>query len=285
MSDEQTTSSQPLTDEALAEAFPGQDLDHIKSMMGKMDGQSGEADATSTDDPSSTETEDESETVEYPEWIPEKYRNGTVEDAMKATAEGYKALESKLGKPDGTTSDTGSTSEDESGDEGDDNSVSMRDVEQEFLEDGKVSKATYDAMEAKGISKDVIDGYLAGQQAIANQRVTKVHEAVGGEEKYGDMLKWASENWTSEEITAFDNTMKGVDDAAIMLAVRGLKAVYNEANPADPNLVTGESGKVAAGGSFESSAQMTEAMRDPRYATDPAYRKEVEQKLARSTFW
>ena len=34
---------------------------------------------------------------------------------------------------------------------------------------------------------------------------------------------------------------------------------------------------------FESSAQVIEAMNDPRYAKDPAFRKQVEDKIARST--
>ena len=34
---------------------------------------------------------------------------------------------------------------------------------------------------------------------------------------------------------------------------------------------------------FESSAQVIEAMNDKRYQTDPAYRKAVEDKIARST--
>jgi len=34
---------------------------------------------------------------------------------------------------------------------------------------------------------------------------------------------------------------------------------------------------------FESVAQVTEAMNDPRYANDPAYRKQVELKLAKSS--
>ena len=35
--------------------------------------------------------------------------------------------------------------------------------------------------------------------------------------------------------------------------------------------------------SFGSVAQVTEAMNDPRYSKDPAFRKEVEDKLARSS--
>ena len=34
---------------------------------------------------------------------------------------------------------------------------------------------------------------------------------------------------------------------------------------------------------FESVHQVTEAMNDPRYAKDPAFRKRVEDKIARSS--
>ena len=97
------------------------------------------------------------------------------------------------------------------------------------------------------------------------------------------MLEWASENWSDAEVKAFDAAMKGVDDAAISLAVRGLKADYQGANPTDPNLLTGDAGNVGTGGtSYASKAEMTAAMSDPRYATDPAYRKEVERAIERS---
>lgn len=281
MSEEQTETSQPLTDEQLAEAFPGQDLDHVKAMMGKMDGEG------ATVSPSADETPaDEPETVQYPDYIPEKFRSGTVEEAMQKLADSYKGLESKLGKPDASeaTSDESSTSE-ESDDGEQPAAISMRDVEQEFMDKGSISDATYNAMAEKGISREVIDGYIAGQQAIANQRVTKVHDAVGGEEKYSDMLKWAAENWSEGEIQAFDTIMKGVDDASIMMAVRGLRADYNAANPADPNLVTGDGGSVPAGAAYESKAEMVAEMSDPRYARDPAFRKAVEQKIARSNIW
>jgi hypothetical protein len=280
MSDEnQTATEQPLTDEQLAEAFPGQDLDHVKSMMGKMDGEGADV-SPAADEPAGGE-----ETVEYPEYIPEKFRSGTVEEAMQKLADSYKGLESKLGKPkEDVTSEENSTSE-ESDDGEQPQAISMRDVEQEFMDKGSISDATYNAMAEKGISREVIDGYIAGQQAIANQRVTKVHDAVGGEEKYADMLKWAAENWSEGEIQAFDSIMKGVDEASIMMAVRGLRADFNTANPADPNLVTGDSGQPAQGNAYESKAEMVAEMSDPRYAKDPAFRKAVEQKIARSNIW
>ena len=47
-------------------------------------------------------------------------------------------------------------------------------------------------------------------------------------------------------------------------------------------MIDGDSVNISAD-AFESVAQITEAMNDPRYATDPAFRKKVEDKIARST--
>ena len=48
------------------------------------------------------------------------------------------------------------------------------------------------------------------------------------------------------------------------------------------SLFEGETENVT-GEVFQSVAQVTEAMNDPRYQKDPAFRKEVEDKLARSS--
>ena len=47
----------------------------------------------------------------------------------------------------------------------------------------------------------------------------------------------------------------------------------------------GGSGAVSSGGRFESTAELTAAMGDPRYAKDPAYRQAVADKLAKSSLF
>jgi hypothetical protein len=277
------TENQPLTDEQLSEAFPGQDLDHVKAMMGKMDGEGAVV------SPNADEAESGSEAVQYPDYIPEKYRHGTVEEAHQKMAEGYKNLESRLGKPEDSsdpkpeaTSDESSTGEES--DAGEAPAISMRDVEQEFLKDGAVSDATYKAMEAKGIDRAIIDGYLAGQQAIADKRVSRVHNEVGGQEAYGKMIEWARDNWGEADVEAFDKAMRSPEDTAVMLAVRGLRADYERAN--GPALLKGEAGEAPSSGDvYESKAEMVAEMGDPRYAKDPAFRAKVQAKLSRSKIW
>lgn len=135
-------------------------------------------------------------------------------------------------------------------------------------------------MNEAGFSKSLVDSWIAGQDALANTTRDSMYELAGGEEQYGQMVQWASDNLPESEVDAFNATMNTQDANLIKLAVQGLFARYR--SEAEPNLIQGNNSSEATGGTFESTAQMTEAMRDPRYATDPAYRQAVANKLARS---
>ena len=63
------------------------------------------------------------------------------------------------------------------------------------------------------------------------------------------------------------------------MAVKGLYAQFISAGGNPPDLSQGgTSGSSVV--PFGSAAQVTESMRDPRYATDPAFRANVEKRLA-----
>ena len=63
------------------------------------------------------------------------------------------------------------------------------------------------------------------------------------------------------------------------MAVRGLYSQFASAGGKAPNLIQGNTSGSAVK-PFNAAAQVTEAMRDPRYKNDPAYRKTVEDRLA-----
>jgi len=67
----------------------------------------------------------------------------------------------------------------------------------------------------------------------------------------------------------------------VKLAVSGLQSKYQSAEGSDPALIAGQSAP-SSGGNYGSWAEVTTAMRDPRYARDPAYRQSVADKLGRS---
>ncbi|MBN9348932.1 MAG: hypothetical protein J0I48_22480 [Devosia sp.] len=152
----------------------------------------------------------------------------------------------------------------------------------EYTKNGSLSTETRAAIVAKGITEQTLNDYIAGQEAIAAGIRTDVFSTVGGEEAYTSMVAWAGKGGlTPAEVASFDKVMDSGDVGQIKLAVAGLHAKFTAAGGTEPKLLGGGS-EPDGGDVFTSRAQVTSAMRDPRYAKDPAYRAEVQAKLGRS---
>lgn len=152
--------------------------------------------------------------------------------------------------------------------------------ENEFAETGALSTESYDALEKAGIPKAIVDQYIEGQKAIAASQTAEAHSLVGGADNYKAMVSWAATTLGDAEKAAFNSAVdKGGADAK--LAIAGLNAQFRSAQGTAPKLLNGfaaQGGDAVAG--YRSTAELTQAMSDPRYAKDPAYRKDVEAKLA-----
>lgn len=154
---------------------------------------------------------------------------------------------------------------------------------QEFAKDGKLSDASYQTFEKLGIPKVAVDAHIAGLQAQTASYVGQIHQAAGGKEAYDAMVNWAKANYTPAEVTAFDSTLRTMDAGQMTMAVNGLKARFTAANGTGGTLITPNPGGGNTGDAvFSSQAEMTTAMRDPRYAKDAAYRAEVARKVSNS---
>lgn len=151
----------------------------------------------------------------------------------------------------------------------------------EFANSGTLSEASYKKLADAGIPKEVVDAYIEGQQAKADLVVEKVVSSVGGMETYSKMIEWAKANLSAEEIAAYDKVATQGDPYTAQLAAEGLYRRYTNAVGTNNRFITGSTNNVATD-VFHSTAQITQAMRDPRYRSDPAYRREVAEKLARS---
>lgn len=146
---------------------------------------------------------------------------------------------------------------------------------------GTLSDETFAALDKAGIPKDTVDAYIAGQQAIAQQAIDGIMNDFGGADEYGKMVAWASTGLSQAEVAAFNQAMDNGSVDSIKLTIAGLKARYEAANGKEPALLNGGADTTSTD-VFRSTAEMTAAMKDPRYAKDPAYRSEVQQKVGRS---
>lgn len=132
---------------------------------------------------------------------------------------------------------------------------------------------------------EIVNQYIEGQKVThANDRKMYYEEA-GGEDAYHGLVTWASTNLSKEEIAAYNKAIDSGDRHAATLAIRGLRSTYEAKNGRDPNRIIGSGGAngPSSGAPFQSSAEMTAAMRDPRYKTDEAYRANVAARIAASS--
>jgi hypothetical protein len=220
------------------------------------------------------------EKQERPEWLPEKF--GSPEDMAKA----YGELENKLGQPTADKEQETTTQESKSEDTLEiaekavsDAGLDMSVLQSEYSENGQLKDTSYEALQKAGIPKDYVDQFIKGQEALRTAQSNDIKGIVGGDESYNNISQWASENLSEPEKQAYNKVVNSNDIESIKLAVTGLKARYDSANGTEPNLVKGKAATTGAQG-YQSWAQVTEAMADPKYAKDPAYQAMVKDKLA-----
>lgn len=210
-----------------------------------------------------------------PEWLPEKF--ATVEDMAKAYAE----LEKSQGGQEAhseTAEETSEAAEAAVSEAG----LDMDALSNEYAENGELSQESLDALAKVGITADMVDSYIAGQEAQAADVREQLLDPVGGEEAYQEMTAWAADNLDDEAIDAFNAALDSGDMGVVKMAVENLQAKYVAENGAEPQRQL--SGKPAGnvGSVYESTAELMKDMQNPAYAKDPAFRAKVEAKLGRS---
>jgi len=228
---------------------------------------------------------------ERPDWLPEKFK-----DAAQM-AEAYAALETKLGQgsPDeearsaeeAGTAETESTPSVETAPNEVSELLESKGLEfdkfqTEYDKDGGLSADSIAELEASGLPKTLVDSWIAGQEALVADYETAVFDLTGGQENYSELINWASDNLTQGEAAAFDRAVDSKDLDMVKLAVSGLQTKYQAAEGSTPQLLQGDASQTSTGGAFSSVAEMSAAMRDPRYSNDANYRQQVAEKLSRS---
>ena len=159
---------------------------------------------------------------------------------------------------------------------------------EEAIGDNDYSEETLEEL-SKMDAADVADMHLRYRQQveeslppeITEQQVTELKGVAGGEEQYGEMLQWAKDTLNPQEVQMFDTVMERGDPLAAFFAIRSLAYRYEDALGRDGEMVTGTAPR-GDGSQFNSQAEVVEAMSDPRYDRDPAFRQKIMKKLERS---
>ena len=116
---------------------------------------------------------------------------------------------------------------------------------------------------------------------LTEAQAEQLYKMVGGEKAYDSMMEWAGQNLSNEEIEMYDSVMEGGTANSIYFAVQALSNKYSDAVGSEGQLLTGR-GSAESNAVFRSQSELVQAMNDPRYDNDPAYRSDVMTKLENS---
>jgi len=226
-------------------------------------------------------TEQQPETAEAspdrPEWLPEKFDN------PEALADAYSNLEKQFHENKAEPSETDDNNNTSTQETPEVTNSAVTSASEEFFETGELSEETYKSLEANGIPKEMVDMYVNGYEAVANQQQQTLMQEAGGKENYEAMSEWAATSLTDQEQEVYNNTVESGDVNAATMAIRGLYARFQSDGGTPVSLVQGDTSGTAGAMPFSSSKEMTIAMQDPRYGYDNKYREQVSQRLSVTT--
>ena len=241
-----------------------------------------------------TEEQDSLQVGEQLQEQQEQLLAGKYKDAQELES-AYIELQKKLGedgneetKAEGEQEEVLPETSEESTEELSQTAQLITSASDEFDSNGQLTPETLSKL-SEMPSKDLVEAYMqlqANQSVsdtgdITDSQVNEIKSAAGGEEAYGQITEWASNNLQPNEVAAFDEVINSGSIDAIRLAVNGLKAQYENANGYEGRMLTGKP-PVQTKDVYRSQAELVAAMSDRRYDNDPAYRQDVIQKLERS---
>ena len=159
-----------------------------------------------------------------------------------------------------------------------------------YANDGELTPETIEKFSGMS-SQDLVNAYIEIQRnnpqaqtesvELSDSSVNAIQNAAGGEQAYEQLTSWAADNLPDQEIDAFDNLIDTGNVEAIKMGLTALQSKYNEANGYEGRMLQGKRPS-SSGEVFRSQAELVEAMGDPRYENDPAYRQDVINKLDNS---
>jgi hypothetical protein len=207
----------------------------------------------------------------------------------------YLELQKKLGSNDESDDEVEYEEEDapdeEEKDESEDPYVDfLFNVNNEFAENGELSEETWEQFSNFPSARELAESYFRYQQQLepeaptavelSTAEVSQIQNAVGGQEAYQQLTTWAADNFSPQEVEAFDQVVESGNMGAINLALQALYYRYTDAMGYEGELIQGKSPRSMD--VFKSQAEVVRAMSDKRYDRDPAYRQEIVDKLGRS---
>ena len=213
-----------------------------------------------------------------------KYKNA------QELEQGYIELQKKLGEGEAEEPVAEAEEEEYEGEEGEEDGSILDELweyelnNEEFHEDAVAELQQMDPVDLANLHieyRKQVEEQAVAPKDFTEAEMSELKGVVGGDENYQNMLEWAGSNLNQQEIDMFDAVMQRGDALGAFFAIRSLAYRYNDAAGYEGKMLTGNAPKTS-GTQFRSQQEVIQAMSDPRYESDPAYRKDIMDKLTRS---
>jgi len=210
------------------------------------------------------------------------------EDLLNA----YKELQKKLGQENTEESDDRIEAEETPDEQPEPEETNetvdyMQQLGKEYDETGTLSEDAIERLSQMD-QKDLIKSYLqyyqksaanAQEAQLQESAIADIKQSIGGEEAYAEMIQWAGQSLTESEISDFNAVTATNNPAAIRFAVEALNNRFRGDVGYEAPLISGN--KASTGVQpYRSNAELARDIANPMYNTDPAFRADVEARLA-----
>ena len=249
-------------------------------------------DPTPADAPEFTEDEQDSLAVAEKLGQQESELYAGKYQSAEELEEAYINLQKKLGTSDDDEVEDTTLDEDEYPEDVAEGVDLIQTASEEYFEnDGQLSSETMERFTEMS-SSELVEAYMAIRERnpdvdggtsspdLTDAEMNQVYNSAGGEAEYAKLTSWAAQNLSETKLDAFNDMIDRGNATAIQIAVSGLRAEYEAQEGYEGRMLTGKAARGAD--AFRSQAEVVEAMSDPRYDRDEAYRQDVYDKLERS---
>jgi hypothetical protein len=165
--------------------------------------------------------------------------------------------------------------------------LSLNTFADEYAEKGKLSEDSMSTLVDKaGIPREIVEGYIAGQEALAAQTVSavtaKAFSLAGSQEEYRGLTEWAGTNLSQSEQDTFNDAVNSLNVAQTEQAIRGLIQRRQASEGYEGSTVTGGTVSGSRADVYQDKSGMLSDLADARYHKSADFRSKVDLKVSRS---
>lgn len=149
----------------------------------------------------------------------------------------------------------------------------------EITANGKLSDEQVAALKSVGIPESIIESHVEGVKARLDGVRDSMVAHLGGAEAYNQMVNWGNENLSDEGRDAV-NTLFTQGNWKSALTIIQNEYTQNARGARQGTLLAGDGSVTGDTTIYESKAQQSADINNPKYRTDPAFRAQVARRIA-----